>query len=141
MSSAVRAFFAQRLVRRLCPVCREPTEVEPEYLESIGFPHFRRGQLMKAKGCESCRGTGYQSRLSIYEVVLVTQALQHLINSRAHPSEFMNQALRDGYVPMRGYGFQKVLQGETTIEEVLSVTAAERSFDEKVTAHVTAMTH
>jgi type II secretory ATPase GspE/PulE/Tfp pilus assembly ATPase PilB-like protein len=79
---------------------------------------------MKAVGCEACRGSGFQGRLSIYEIVLVTHALQHLINSRAHPAEFMKQALKDGYVPMRGYGFQKVLSGETTIEEVLSVTAA-----------------
>jgi len=119
----VRAFFAQRLVRRLCPVCREPTEVEPEYLESIGFPAYRRGQLMKAKGCESCRGTGYQGRLAIYEICIMTNALQHLINTRAHPSEFHKQALADGYLPMRGYGFIKALEGETTIQEVLSVTA------------------
>ena len=131
VSSAVRAFFAQRLVRRLCPVCREPTEVEPEYLESIGFPNFRRGQLMKAKGCESCRGTGYQGRLSIYEICIMTNALQHLINTRAHPSEFHKQALADGYLPMRGYGFMKALEGETTIQEVLSVTAAERTFHEE----------
>jgi general secretion pathway protein E len=141
VSSAVRAFFAQRLVRKLCPLCKEPVKVEAAYLESIAFPANLPGQIMRGRGCEACRGTGYQSRLSIYEVVLLTQALQHLINSRAHPSEFMKQAMRDGYVPMRGYGFQKVLQGETTIEEVLSVTAAERSFDERVTAHINPATH
>lgn len=131
VGSAVRAFFAQRLVRRLCHVCREPAEVEAEYLESIGFPHYRRGQIMQAKGCESCRGTGYQGRLSIYEVCIMTPALTHLINTRAHPSEFQRQALSDGYLPMRGYGFLKCLEGETTIQEVLSVTASERSFTEE----------
>lgn len=130
VSSAVRAFFAQRLVRKLCPNCREPDDIDPAYLESIGFPNYRSGQLWKAKGCESCRGTGFQGRLAIYEVCLLTQALQHLINTRAHPSEFHKQALADGYMPMRGYGFLKALQGETTIQEVLSVTAAERSFAE-----------
>ena len=124
VSSAVRAFLAQRLVRKLCPICKAPAEVEEPYLRSIGFPSHVRGQIMKAVGCEACRGSGFQGRLSIYEIVLVTHALQHLINSRAHPAEFMKQALKDGYVPMRGYGFQKVLSGETTIEEVLSVTAA-----------------
>ena len=79
---------------------------------------------MRAVGCEACRGSGFQGRLSIYEVCLVTPALQHLINSRAHPAEFHKQAIKDGYIPMRGYGFQKVLSGDTTIEEVLSVTAA-----------------
>jgi type II secretory ATPase GspE/PulE/Tfp pilus assembly ATPase PilB-like protein len=130
VSSAVRAFFAQRLVRRLCPLCREPVEVESEYLASINFPTSVKGTLMQARGCESCRGTGFQGRLSIYEVCIMTPALQHLINTRAHPSEFHRQALQDGYLPMRGYGFLKCLQGETTIQEVLSVTASERSFAE-----------
>ncbi len=124
VSSAVRAFFAQRLVRRLCTQCREPAPVDAEYLHSIGFPNFRAGQIMQAKGCESCRGSGYQGRVAIYEVCLLTQALQHLINMRAHPSEFYKQAISDGYLPMRGYGFLKVLQGETTIQEVVSATAA-----------------
>lgn len=130
VSSAVRAFFAQRLVRKLCPMCKTPAEIEDDYLESIGFPLHVPGQIMRAKGCEACRASGYQGRLSIYEVVLLTQALQHLINSRAHPSEFFRQAISDGYVPMRGYGFQKVLAGETTIEEVLSVTSAARGYEE-----------
>ena len=129
VSSAVRAFLAQRLVRKLCPLCKAPAEAETEeYLQSIGFPAHLPGQIMRAVGCEACRGSGYQGRLSISEIVLVTHALQHLINTRAHPAEMLKQAVQDGYVPMRGYGFQKVLSGETTIQEVLSVTAAgERS--------------
>lgn len=127
VSSAVRAFFAQRLVRRLCPLCRAPAEVEPEYLQSIGFPIQAPGRIYRAVGCEGCRGSGYQGRLSIYEAVLMTGALQHLINIRAHPAEFHKQAIKDGFIPMRGYGFQKVLAGETTIEEVLIVTSMERS--------------
>ncbi len=124
VSSAVRAFFAQRLVRKLCPLCKEPADVEESYLRSIGFPLQAQGKIMRAVGCDGCRSSGFQGRLSIYEVILVTHALQHLINSRAHPAEFIKQAVKDGYIPMRGYGFQKVLSGETTIEEVLSVTAA-----------------
>ncbi len=126
VSSAVRAFLAQRLVRKLCPMCKTPADLEKDYLRSIGFPLHVPGTIMRANGCEACRGSGYQGRLSIYEIALVTQALQHLINTRAHPSELHKQALRDGFLPMRGYGFQKVLCGETTVEEVLSVTAAER---------------
>ena len=127
VSSAVRAFFAQRLVRKLCPVCKTPANIEDDYLQSIDFPQGVSGTIMRAVGCDACRNSGYQGRLSIYEVCLLTNKLQHLINSRAHPSEFYKQALLDGYVPMRGYGFQKVLAGETTIEEVLSVTATDRS--------------
>ncbi len=130
VGSAVRAFFAQRLVRKLCPLCRYPADIEHDYLESIGFPTDAPGVIMRGRGCEACRGSGYQGRLSIYEVVLMTEKLQHLINTRAHPAELFKQALRDGYIPMRGYGFLKVLDGETTIEEILSVTAAERDFHE-----------
>ncbi len=130
VSSAVRAFLAQRLVRRLCSECCQPAEVGREYLQSIGFPTAVPGTIMRAVGCESCRGSGYQGRLSIYEVVLVTHALQHLINTRAHPAELHRQAMKDGFIPMRGYGFQKVLAGETTIEEVLSVTAMDRKNEE-----------
>ncbi len=130
VSSAVRAFFAQRLVRKLCPMCKQPADVETEYLQSIGFPLSAPGKIMRAVGCDACRSSGYQGRVSIYEVALVTHAMQHLINSRAHPAELHKQALKDGFVPMRGYGFQKVLAGETTIEEVLSVTSMDRRADD-----------
>ena len=126
VGSAVRAFFAQRLVRRLCPECRQPTAMSLAELDSLGFPRQHRGQIFRAAGCEACRGTGYQGRLSIYEVCLVTPALQHLVNARAHPSEYYGQAMQDGYLPMRSYGWLKVLEGETTIEEVVSVTAIGR---------------
>ncbi|MES2737553.1 MAG: GspE/PulE family protein [Verrucomicrobiota bacterium] len=141
VSSAVRAFFAQRLVRKLCPLCKAPAEVEREYLRSIGFPLNVPGQIMHAVGCEACRGSGYQGRVSIYEAVLMTNALQHLINIRAHPAEFYKQAQKDGYLPMRGYGFQKVLAGETTIEEVLSVTALERAPEVTVKSTLTQPLH
>jgi type II secretory ATPase GspE/PulE/Tfp pilus assembly ATPase PilB-like protein len=132
VSSAVRAFFGQRLVRRLCDHCKKPADIEPEYLRSIEFPTGVPGTILEANGCEQCRGTGYQGRLALYEVCLLTQAMHHLINTRAHPAELYRQAKADGFVPMRGYGFQKVLAGETTIEEVLSVTATDRPPQETI---------
>jgi type II secretory ATPase GspE/PulE/Tfp pilus assembly ATPase PilB-like protein len=133
VANAVRAFFAQRLVRKLCPVCKAPAELDDAYLKSVGFPMKLAGTPMRAVGCEACRDSGYQGRLAIYEVCLVTGALQHLINSRSHPVEMYRQALKDGYLPMREYGFQKVLAGETTLEEVLAVTATDRSTHEMET--------
>lgn len=134
VSSAVRAFFGQRLVRRLCVHCKRPAEIEQSYLRSIDFPIGVRGTIHEAVGCEKCRNTGYQGRLALYEACLLTQAMHHLINTRAHPAELYKQALKDGFVPLRGYGFQKVLAGETTIEEVLSVTATDRPSHEFLTA-------
>jgi len=74
---------------------------------------------MQAKGCESCRGTGFQGRSLSTKCASVTPALQHLINS-ARASERVPQAsaCSDGYLPMRGYGFLKCRQGETTVQEV-----------------------
>jgi general secretion pathway protein E len=99
VSSAVRAFFAQRLVRKLCPQCKVPAEVEESYLKSIGFPAHLRGQIMRGKGCEACRGSGFRAVSRFTRSCLVTHALQHLINSRAHPAEFTSRRSRTATSP------------------------------------------
>ncbi len=130
VSASVRAFLAQRLVRRLCNECKHPAQLEihtPEYLESIGFPTGGEGTIYAANegGCEKCRGTGFIGRMAIYEIVLVTPPMQDLIVQGKTDAEMRAQALRDGYLPMRQYGYQKVLSGDTTIEEVVSATTSE----------------
>jgi len=132
ISSSVRAFFAQRLVRRLCHQCRTPIEVSPVYLERIGFSGHGSSTFMKGVGCAACRGTGFQGRLPIFELCEVTQGLQHLVAMKAPPAVLLEQALKDGYQPMRHYGFLKAMAGETTIEEVLSVTASSREAESAV---------
>ncbi|MCE2694578.1 MAG: GspE/PulE family protein, partial [Verrucomicrobiaceae bacterium] len=99
ISSSVRAFQAQRLVRTLCGICKQV-------------------------GCRSCRNTGFTGRLAIMEICLMTEALQDKINNRANTMELKAQALKDGMVPMRQYGFRKASEGVTTLEEVMTVTAA-----------------
>src|SRR5262249_36418520 len=121
--------------RRLCSSCKLPTTPDPAHLHLLGLPAAGAGAVFRARGCEACRGTGFQGRLAIYELCLLTPALQHLINRRAHPHEFYRQAVADGYMPRRLYGWQKVLAGEPTLEEVLSVTAAESSPDGEPNAH------
>jgi type II secretory ATPase GspE/PulE/Tfp pilus assembly ATPase PilB-like protein len=69
--------------------------------------------------------TGFSGRLAIYEVILLTQPMQELIAHRAQGPDLRVQAIRDGYTPMREYGWYKVMKGETTIEEVISVTTSE----------------
>ena len=124
VSASVRAFLAQRLVRRLCKRCRVPVTHDRQYLDSIGFPIDGQGQIYMAsdKGCDHCGHTGVFGRLSIYEIAVLTQNMQDLIVKRATESEIRDQAKREGFIPMRQYGFMKVLEGETTIEEVISVT-------------------
>jgi len=125
VSAAVRAFLAQRLVRRLCPHCKVPRTVTDSDRQELGMPFTTTGQAYSPGGCDQCRNTGFAGRLAIYEMVLLTPAMQDLIAHSAHAQEIRNQAARDGYLPMRGYGWHKVMQGETTIEEVVSVTSSD----------------
>lgn len=124
VSSSVRAFQAQRLVRTLCPHCKTRAVYETSYLEAIGFPKEGRDKLCKAEGCRQCRNTGFQGRLAIMEICQMTSAMAEKINARAQMGEIKEQALRDGMVPMRFYGFQKAIQGITTVDEVMNVTAS-----------------
>lgn len=125
VSAAVRAFLAQRLVRRLCPHCKTPRDLSDSDKRDLGIPLDIPGQAYAAHGCDRCRGTGFSGRLAIYEVVLLTGAMQELVAHGAQPVKLREQAFRDGYVPMRVYGWHKAMQGMTTIEEVISVTSSE----------------
>jgi general secretion pathway protein E/type IV pilus assembly protein PilB len=128
VASAVRAFLAQRLVRRLCPVCKAPAHLgdySPEYLRSIGFPPEYDGKILRAVGCEACRMTGYEGRLAIMEICMVTPKLQEMITHRKTAAELRPAAEREGMRPLRKYGFDKVASGTTTIEEVMRVTSSD----------------
>jgi type II secretory ATPase GspE/PulE/Tfp pilus assembly ATPase PilB-like protein len=125
VSAAVRAFLAQRLVRRLCPHCKVPREITEDDKRSLGIPLDIPGTPYSVKGCDRCRGTGFSGRLAIYEVILLTPAMQELVAHSAPAPKMREQAFRDGYVPMRTYGWYKVMQGMTTIEEVISVTSSD----------------
>ncbi len=127
VSAAVRAFLAQRLVRRLCPNCKVPKEYSTEYLTGIDFPIGKPGHTYAAAedGCDKCRHSGYYGRMAIYEIALVTPAMQEAIVRGHSAAELMEQAIRDGFLPMRQYGYLKVLSGDTTVEEVVSATTSE----------------
>jgi type II secretory ATPase GspE/PulE/Tfp pilus assembly ATPase PilB-like protein len=124
VSSSVRAFLAQRLVRKLCPECRRPREMAAEDLRKLGIEIGSQDVIYRAEGCAKCRHTGYHGRIGLFELVCVTPELEELINHSAHRSQLLAQAEADGLVRMRQYGWEKVREGLTTIEEVLSVTPA-----------------
>ena len=127
VSASVRAFLAQRLVRRLCPSCKVPHEYTQEHLDRIGFPKGEEGQMFIANesGCDRCRNSGYLGRLAIYEICLVTPAIEDLIVSGASSAEIKQKATQEGFINMREYGWYKVLTGDTTLEEVMSATTVE----------------
>ncbi|MDB6075140.1 MAG: Type secretion system protein, partial [Verrucomicrobiaceae bacterium] len=124
VSSSVRAFQAQRLVRTLCPSCKQPAHYEDSFLNSVGFPLELKGGLYTAVGCRNCRNTGFMGRLAIMEICVMTPALAEKINSNGNVAEMKTQAAKDGMIPMRQYGMHKAANGITTLEEVLTVTAA-----------------
>lgn len=127
VASSVRAFIAQRLVRVLCAECKEVDPDAVSKLHELQYHGPIRNPVYRARegGCEACRQTGYKGRMSIYELVRLTPAMGELITHRASGQQLLQQAYKDGYRPMREYGVRKVLAGNTTIDEVISVTVAE----------------
>jgi type II secretory ATPase GspE/PulE/Tfp pilus assembly ATPase PilB-like protein len=122
VGSSVRAFIAQRLVRRLCPACREPDLTSRQFLIDNNIPIEEGAVIYGPKGCDRCHRTGYQGRTAIYEICAVTPAMQNLIQHKASASTLRAKATEEGMVPLRPNGWRRVMEGVTSVEEVLRVT-------------------
>ena len=124
IAASVRAFIAQRLVRRLCRECCMPGDYTEEFLRSVGFPIQDAEKAFQANpdGCDACNHTGYRGRTAVYELFRITEKVQDLITNGASKQDLQRQGMLDGFVPMRDYGWMKVVEGQTTIEEVVSST-------------------
>lgn len=122
VSTSVRAFLAQRLVRVLCSHCKKPAHYSAEYLQKIGFPAGRADNLFEANGCERCRFTGFQGRTALFEICKVSDAVSELVAKNSPAAAIKAAALKQGMVPLRLAGFRRAAAGATTIEEVLRVT-------------------
>jgi len=125
VSASVRAFLAQRLVRKLCPTCKILHELTDHQRQELEIPDHITGQCYDAVGCDRCRNTGFKGRFAIYEVVLLTEDMQDLIVKGVDNRALVEQSYKDGYVPMREYGWIKALAGQTTLEEIISVTSSD----------------
>jgi len=126
VASSVRTFLAQRLVRTLCPNCTSRKRYLGDDLIAMGFP-ATGDMFLAAKGdlssCETCRGTGYFGRMAIYEIVEISGPLQDLITRRATLTDLEAQAKKEGFRTMREYGWEKILAGKTSVDEVIRATA------------------
>src|SRR5881392_165864 len=122
LSSVVKAFIAQRLVRTTCPHCVRMYDYPREYLAEIGVPAEMGTQFRRGQGCDNCRQTGYQGRLAIYEICVVTEPLKKLIMQKRDGGELKQCAISNGMETLRQDGWRRVAQGKTTIEEVVRVT-------------------
>ena len=122
LAAALTGVVAQRLVRRLCPHCREPSE---EALPAWAEGASPTGRLWQAAGCASCGGTGFSGRLALQELLVVDAALQQAIVRRAGLEEMRELAGRQGMRTLAEDGIEKALQGRTTLSEVVRVLYGE----------------
>ena len=122
LAAALTGVVAQRLVRRLCPHCREPSE---EALPAWAEGASSTGRLWRAAGCAACGGTGFSGRLALQELLLVDAALQQAIVHRAGLEEMRELARRQGMRTLAEDGIEKALQGRTTLSEVVRVLYGE----------------
>jgi len=124
VSSAVEAVIAQRLVRRLCEACRQPSQDDPALLREEGFPVEQLGDrvLYEQGSCETCRMTGFRGRIGIFEVLPVTEPIRSMVVSRTSAGKMKEHAVQEGMSTLRDDGWNKTLNGITTVQEVLRVT-------------------
>jgi type II secretion system protein E len=124
VSSTLIGIVAQRLVRRICPHCREETEAPPEV--TAGHDEEIKA-VWKGRGCERCMHTGYRGRLAIFELLMVDDEIRNLITAKASVREIRDMAISRGMRALRQDGLGKVSQGITTLDEVFRVTQEEVS--------------
>lgn len=127
LSSTLLGCMAQRLVKTICPHCRQAFEMDNAELYKLGFPVPRAGQhkLLRGKGCRECRQTGYKGRQGIFEIFPLSQELKKMISAQASSAEMRQVAIREGMTTLREDAWKKVKEGVTTYEEALRVTAEE----------------
>jgi len=123
IKSTVLGVMAQRLVRTLCPHCKEETDISQKEWDGLVKPWKapKPEKIYRPVGCLECRNTGYLGRQGIYEVMLLTDTLKTMINDQCDLVELRKAAMREGMRSLRLSGAQKISAGLTTIEEVLRV--------------------
>lgn len=126
VGSALDAVVAQRLARRLCGKCKEPYLPTPVELQAARFPWMPGEpvpELHRAVGCVSCSKTGYRGRIALHEVMRVTEDIERLAVGHSSAADIGATARKQGMIPLRDDGWQKVAMGQTSIEEILRVVA------------------
>jgi general secretion pathway protein E len=125
VASTVEGVMAQRLVRRLCPHCKEaytpsdaeiPADFPKEKLKEIG------GKLYRSRGCRTCRNVGFAGRMGIYELLVTSDRIRQLAHDRASTWDITKAGLEEGMTTLRKDGWRKVLAGKTTIDEIARTT-------------------
>ncbi len=124
IASSINAVLAQRLVRIICPHCKEDYTVSEEELKRIGLnkEETKGGVVYRGRGCVKCHQTGYKGRCGIFELLLMSRDMKSLVLQTSDANQIKEKAVENGMITLRQDGAMKVLQGVTTIEEVLRVS-------------------
>ena len=126
VASSVVFICAQRLMRRVCPNCREPVEISKETLSKIGYSEKNKATFYRGKGCSKCNNTGYFGRFAILENLVVDDKIKEMILDRMHSDKIKDYAIKEkGMLTLRAAALENLALGNTTVEEVLRVTSEE----------------
>ncbi len=126
VATSVNLIQAQRLIRRICPNCKEEHPVPVEAMLEVGFApgEAEKVKNFKGRGCDKCNGTGYKGRVGLYEVLEMTDDLRELILIGASALELRKKAIDTGMITLRQSGLEKIRAGMTTLEEVVRETVS-----------------
>src|SRR5688572_10224371 len=125
VAAALNVLTAQRLLRRICTKCKEPTTYDAEFLRAANLSDEHRGmQFFKGKGCDVCNGSGYKGRQGVYEVLAMSTELRRAIMRGASSDELREIGIEEGMLTLRMDAMLKASRGATTLEEVIKETAA-----------------
>jgi len=124
IASSVNAFLAQRLIRKICPDCRETYKPQQKLLSELGIKpgQLKNGKLYRGKGCAKCLNTGYSGRVGIYELLPISNELKKLILKQADSGQIKDLGVKEGMTTLLQDGLEKAIAGITTVEEVLRVS-------------------
>lgn len=125
VTASVNLILAQRLARRVCKECAAPTEVTEEVMRDLQVPEEMIGKFspMKGQGCQRCNGSGYKGRVAFYEIMVMGDELKEFVLQGYSTAELKHEAIRLGMKTLRMAGVSKFIEGMTTVDEVLRVTA------------------
>lgn len=122
IADSVIGVIAQRLVRRLCPECKEPVEATPEEKEFMGIPEDKPVTIYKPCGCAKCDNSGYKGRIGVYEIMTMSPELKTIISKRQGVDMIKKKAMEEGMRTLRMSGSEYVLDGTTSFAELMKIS-------------------
>ena len=127
LSSALLGVLAQRLVRVICSECKEEAPLTPTLRIEMGLLEKENVQVYHGKGCNACSQTGFRGRCGIYELLVIDDSIRELILKKTTAQTICDKARENGMRTLREDGWDKVVKGVTTVEEILRVTLSDRN--------------